>query len=52
MKKFDGEKTSTIPTAEYLQMAGRAGRRGKDDEGFSMLCLDPEHGQLPSHDDF
>jgi len=52
MKKFDGEKTTTIPTAEYLQMAGRAGRRGKDDEGFSMLCLDPEHGQLPSHDEF
>jgi ATP-dependent RNA helicase DOB1 len=52
MKKFNGDKHDVIPTSEYLQMAGRAGRRGKDEKGFSVLCLDPEHGSLPSHEEF
>lgn len=29
-------------------MAGRAGRRGKDDKGFSIICIDPDLGQIPS----
>lgn len=31
-------------------MAGRAGRRGKDDCGFSILCMDPEHKVPPNSD--
>ena len=31
-------------------MAGRAGRRGKDDCGFSILCMDPGH-QVPPNSD-
>ena len=41
-----------MSTSEYLQMAGRAGRRGKDERGFSLLCADPQFGGLPSHDEF
>lgn len=31
-------------------MAGRAGRRGKDSIGYSVLCMDPGH-QIPSKDE-
>jgi len=30
-------------------MAGRAGRRGKDDRGFSLISFDPEHGKIPNN---
>lgn len=49
LKKFDGTEMATITTSEYLQMAGRAGRRGKDDRGFSLISFDPEHGKIPSN---
>lgn len=37
--KFDGKGVRNLETAEYIQMAGRAGRRGLDDTGtVIILC--------------
>ncbi|MFC1742971.1 DEAD/DEAH box helicase [Candidatus Riflebacteria bacterium] len=35
-KKFDGISTRQITPGEYLQLAGRAGRRGIDKQGFAV----------------
>jgi len=43
---------TTIPSSEYLQMAGRAGRRGKDDRGASIICIDEEFGRIPHTDEY
>lgn len=41
MRKFDGTESRMLRPAEYTQMAGRAGRRGKDAIGtVIMLCKD------------
>jgi hypothetical protein len=40
--KFDGNKTRLLTTREFQQIAGRAGRRGFDDEGF-VWCQAPPH---------
>lgn len=34
LKKFDGKYVRTLKTRDFYQMAGRAGRRGMDKEGF------------------
>ena len=52
MFKFNGEVKELIPTSEYLQMAGRAGRRGKDDLGASILYLDRSFGKAATNEDF
>jgi superfamily II RNA helicase len=46
-RKYDDALDShrMLTTSEYIQMAGRAGRRGKDDKGIVMYLPihDPEH---------
>ena len=39
-KKFDGVQNRTMSSGEYIQMSGRAGRRGKDKKGFVVVMLD------------
>jgi antiviral helicase SKI2 len=48
-RKFDGSKMRTLLPAEYIQMAGRAGRRGLDKTGtVIILCKEdvPEMNEL------
>ncbi|KAI5168242.1 ATP-dependent RNA helicase DOB1 [Nematocida sp. AWRm78] len=40
IKKFDGVQTRFITSGEYIQMSGRAGRRGTDKIGNVILALE------------
>ncbi|MBH1988759.1 MAG: DUF3516 domain-containing protein [Myxococcaceae bacterium] len=40
--KFDGFKTGILSVRDFKQIAGRAGRKGFDEQG-SVLCQAPEH---------
>lgn len=41
IKKYDGTEIRYLKPGEYIQMAGRAGRRGKDKRGTVIIrCSD------------
>ncbi|HLC61262.1 MAG TPA: DEAD/DEAH box helicase [Candidatus Nanoarchaeia archaeon] len=40
LRKFDGVSFRTMNSKEYFQIAGRAGRRGMDKEGFVFIMIE------------
>ncbi len=41
LSKYDGRAVSALTVREFMQMAGRAGRRGMDEVGHVVVRMDP-----------
>jgi len=47
LRKFDGRSLAPLSTREFMQMAGRAGRRGLDEHGHVICRIDiEEYGEV------
>ena len=42
VRKWDGEGFRWLESGEYVQMSGRAGRRGTDAQGYCLVMADEE----------
>ena len=48
LSKFDGRSTRYLQASEYIQMAGRAGRRGVDTKGIVIMMLERADLEAPA----
>ena len=47
-RKNDGVSVRPLTSGEYIQMSGRAGRRGKDDRGYAIMLVEDGNDFTPA----